>query len=48
MERAAAFIRNRCSSDIRVADIADYLCVDRKDLRRRMKILVDACLENAL
>lgn len=37
MERAVTFIRNRYSSDIRVADIADYLCVDRSYLYKLFK-----------
>ncbi|MCI8557189.1 MAG: AraC family transcriptional regulator [Lachnospiraceae bacterium] len=37
MERAVTYIRNRYSSDIKVTDIADYLCVNRSYLYKLFK-----------
>ena len=37
MERAVTFIRNRYSSNIKVADIAGYLCMDRSYLYKLFK-----------
>ena len=37
MERAVTYIRNRYSSDIKVADIAGYLCVNRSYLYKLFK-----------
>jgi len=41
MERAVTFIRNRYSSNIKVADIAGHLCVDRSYLYKLFKNTLD-------
>lgn len=41
MERAVTFIRNRYSSNIKVADIASHLCVDRSYLYKLFKNTLD-------
>lgn len=41
MERAVTFIRNRYSSNIKVADIARHLCVDRSYLYKLFKNTLD-------